>query len=262
MTAVDRPEIDLTNVADLRRLVDRVRPSLIINCAAWNDVDGAEAHPLDAVRANADVVWHLADHARSLDATLIHFGSDFVFDGTSPVPYTEQDDPCPQSIYAMSKLAGERNATRSPRHYVLRLSSLYGGHTHRTSIDWFIDRAQTGASVPAFADRTVSPSYVPHIVEQTCRLLEIGAPFGLYHAGSADWCVWTDIAARVLARFGRPELLVPTAVQNQAGKAARPKRCALSSARLAAAAGPLPTWREALDDYLGRVTDVSDPRPK
>lgn len=253
VTGVDRGEIDLTRPTDLRQLVDEVRPSLIINCAAWNDVDGAETHPLDAFRTNGDVVWYLADLARARDATLVHFSSDFVFDGTKTEPHTEDDDPAPQSVYGMSKLAGERNATRAERHYVLRLASLYGGHTRRTSTDWFIERARAGERVTAFGNRTVSPSYVPHVVDQTCRLLDVGAPFGLYHAASADWCLWTDIAARILARVGKSDLLVPTTFDNPPDRAPRPQHCALSSAKLAAAIGPLPGWREALDDYLGRV---------
>lgn len=253
LVGVDKAEIDLADTLALRRFLKDLRPARIINCAAYNDVDGAETHPLDAFRANGDLVWNLADYARGHDATLVHFSSDFVFDGVSRDAYREADAPAPQSVYAMSKLAGERYAAHAPRHYVLRLASLYGGHTRRTSTDWFITRAQAGEPVPAFADRTVSPSYVPHVVDATLRLLDLNGPSGLYHAGSADWCTWADLAARVLQRIGRPDLLVPTPFRNDPARAQRPQYCALSSERLAAVIGPLPGWREALDDYLDRI---------
>ena len=112
--------------------------------------------------------------------------------GTLDRPYTEDDEPAPQSVYGMTKLVGERFAQRAERSYVLRLSSLYGGHTRRTTVDWILRQAQAGQRVTAFADRTVSPSYVPDVVEATLELVANAAPFGLYNCGSVDSCTWAD----------------------------------------------------------------------
>lgn len=157
----------------------------------------------------------------------------------------------------MSKLVGERYATHAPRHYVLRLSSVYGGHTRRTTTDWFIERARAGQPVPAFRDRTVSPSYVPVVVDATLRLLAKDAPQGLYHAVSTGSCTWADIASKVLQWIGRPDLLQPTRFQPDAHRAPRPKNCALANGKLAGVIGAIPEWGASLDDYLSTVSPGS-----
>lgn len=253
VSGVDIGRLDLTIRPEVERFVRAYRPTLILNCAAFNDVDGAEARPLDAYRANAEAVWTLACLANELDAALVHFSTEFVFDGQLDRPYAEDDEPSPQSVYGMTKLVGERFAQSARRHYVLRLSSLYGGHTRRTTIDWVLRQAAAGQRVTAFVDRTVSPSYVPDVVEATLELVQSGAPQGLYHCGSSDWCTWADVAARVLQAGGRPDLLDQAPFAATPGRAARPKHCAMSSARLSAHATPPRSWTAALDDYLARI---------
>ncbi|HOG27837.1 MAG TPA: dTDP-4-dehydrorhamnose reductase [Vicinamibacterales bacterium] len=250
VTAVDLDELDLTEPARVRDAVRSSGPSLILNCAAFNDVDGAEARPLEAYRVNAEAAWTLAGLARDLGAVLVHYSSEFVFDGRLDRPYAEDDEPAPQSVYGATKLAGERFAAAAPKHYVLRLSSLYGGHTGRTTVDWFVRQASAGGPVRAFADRTVSPSYVPDVVRATLDLVGRGAPFGLYHCGSPDWCAWADIAGHILAACGRPELLEAVPFAHAPGRAARPRHCAMSSAKLGSVARAPRDWRTALDDYL------------
>jgi dTDP-4-dehydrorhamnose reductase len=229
------------------------QPTLILNCAAFNDVDGAETKPLEALRVNAEAVWTLASLANEIDALLVHYSSEFVYDGRLDRPYTEDDDPSPRSVYGMSKLVGERFAETASRGYVLRLSSLYGGHTKRTTIDWIARQAGAGRRVTAFADRTVSPSYVPDVVEATLDLVAGSAPFGLYNCGSSDWCTWGDIAQRVLQARGRPHLLDRVPYAATPGRAPRPKHCAMSSARLCAVARPPRSWADALDHYLSTL---------
>ena len=159
----------------------------------------------------------------------------------------------------MTKLVGERFALSAERSYALRLSSLYGGHTRRTTVDWILRQAQAGQPVTAFADRTVSPSYVPDVIEATLELLVREAPFGLYNCGSVDWCSWADVAEQVLAACGRPELLQRVPFVSQPNRAVRPKNCTMSSAKLCAQLATAPRrWREALSDYLARVGITND----
>jgi dTDP-4-dehydrorhamnose reductase len=254
VTGIDVDDVDLTDPALLRECVRRCRPTAIVNCAAFTDVDGAESRPLDAYRVNAEAVWCLAGLASELDAVLVHYGTEFVYDGTLDRPYTEEDDTAPQSVYGMTKLVGERFALGAKRSYALRLSSLYGGHTRRTTVDWILRQAQSGQPVTAFADRTVSPSYVPEVVDATLELLVKGAPFGLYNCGSMDSCSWADMAERVLATCGRPDLLKRVPFVEQPNRAVRPRNCTMSSAKLRAHVISAPgTWREALSDYLARL---------
>jgi dTDP-4-dehydrorhamnose reductase len=253
VTGVDIGSLDLASPARVREFVRGCRPTLILNCAAFNDVDGAEARPLEAFRVNAEAVWTLAGLANEVDALLVHYSTEFVYDGRLDRPYTEDDEPSPQSVYGMTKLVGERFAAAARRHYVLRLSSLYGGRTRRTNVDWILRRAQAGERVTAFDDRTVSPSYVPDVVAATLDLAAGQAPSGLRNCGSSDWCTWADVASRILRACGRPELLDRAPFTTPPGRAVRPRHCAMSSARLAAVARAPRCWADALDHYLSTL---------
>jgi dTDP-4-dehydrorhamnose reductase len=259
VAGVDLEDLDLTASDLVRDYVRKYRPALILNCAAFNDVDGAEAHALAAYRANAEAVWTLATLAEELGAVLVHYSTEFVFDGRLERPYTEADEPSPQSVYGMTKLVGERFAAAAGRGYVLRLSSLYGGHTRKTSVDWILRQAQGGQRITAFADRTVSPSYVPDVVRTTLDLVDGSAPFGLYHCGSADWCTWADIARRILAACGRPDLLDSVPFAAAPNRAVRPKHCAMSSARLHEVVPAARSWSAALDHYLATAAGLATP---
>jgi dTDP-4-dehydrorhamnose reductase len=116
-----REDLDISDDRAVRAMIERLRPDVIINCAAYNDVDGAEDHPVDALNVNAFAVRALAGTAAALDAIFVHFSTDFVFDGTASTPYTEDDRPNPRSVYAVSKLLGEWFAVDAPRWYVLRV---------------------------------------------------------------------------------------------------------------------------------------------
>lgn len=254
MTAVGRAEIDVSNGDALRRLIDRVAPAVIVNCAAYNDVDGAEADPRSANQVNAEAVGVMAAAARDRSATLVYFSSDFVFDGRKPAPYTEDDEPNPISAYGASKLAGERQAAAAAQHYVLRLSSVYGGHTRRAFVDSILARLGSGERVPAFTDRYVSPSYVPEIVDATIALLDASAPSGTYHCGSSDFGSWHDLAAAIASRLGRSGLVDPIPFVPERHRARRPRNCAFASAKLAAFYRTR-SWSDAIRDYMTRLAD-------
>ena len=253
VTAVDLNNLNITREAEVMVFARDMRPTHIINCAAFNDVDGAEGEPAQARLANTDAVLTLARVAREFSATLVHYSSDFVFDGIKDEPYAEGDTPAPKSVYGTSKLLGERAAATVDRHYVLRLSSLYGGHTRKTGVDWILQQAKNGQPVRAFADRTVSPSYVPDVVRITLALLDRGAPYGLYHCGSSGSCTWAELAAHVLARVGRPDLLQPVSFVPSGFRAVRPQHCALANQKLERLGLQPLHWKVALNDYLGRL---------
>ena len=254
VTGVDLDELDIADRIRVREFVRGCRPSTIINCAAFTNVDGAESQPLEAIRANAEAVWNLARLADELGTVLLHFSTEFVWDGALDRPYTEEDEPAPQSVYGFSKLMGERFALTAGRSYVLRLSSLYGGHTGRTSVDWIIRQARANQPVTAFSDRTVSPSYVPDVVSASLELVRSVAPYGLYNCGSSDWCTWAELAAQVLDSVGRPDLLSPIPFVCQPNRAVRPRNCTMSSAKLERQVAVRPrSWRAALSDYLLRL---------
>src|SRR2546427_6084 len=170
-----RRDADLTDDAAVAAAIDRVGPEVIVNCAAYNDVDGAEDHPIEALNANAFAVRALARAAERLGATLVHYSTDFVFDGTAVRPYSEADRPNPRSVYAASKLLGEWFAADAPRAYVLRVESLFGhapgGPPPKGSIATIVNALRTGREARVFEDRTVSPTYVADAARATLALL-------------------------------------------------------------------------------------------
>jgi dTDP-4-dehydrorhamnose reductase len=203
---------------------------------------------------NAVAVRTLARAARKHGAALVHFGSDFVFDGTTSQPHVESDRPGPRSVYGVSKLLGEWFAADVPRHYVLRVESLFGavpgGPAARGSVATIIAALRSGAVARVFEDRTVSPTYIPDAARATRQLLEGGAPSGLYHCVSSGSCTWVDFAreaARLLDVEPRLDIVRMADVEL---RAARPLYCALSNQKLASLGIVMPAWQDALARYL------------
>jgi dTDP-4-dehydrorhamnose reductase len=251
LTVLRHGELDVTDAAAVRARVRALRPAVILNCAAYNRVDAAEGDAAAAFAINAEAVGHLADAAAECEAVLVHFSTDFVFDGEQDSPYTEEDPPNPLCVYGRSKLAGETNAARAGSCYVLRLSSLFGGGTARSFIDWTLEQGLAGRPVSAFVDRTVSPSYAPDVVAATAALLDHRAPFGVYHCASSTGATWYEVAAHVLARLGRGDLAVGARFDPDAFPARRPRNCMLSTTRIAPFASRR-GWEETVDAYLDR----------
>lgn len=245
--------LDLCDAPAVAAMVADVRPSVIVNAAAFNDVDGAESRQAEAIDVNGIGVGVLARAAATVNATFVHFSTDFVFAGRCPGVWTEADAPEPQSVYAQSKLVGEWQAAECPAHYVLRVESLFGGERRRSSIDRITDALLRGEPVTLFADRTVTPSFVDDVAEAAWRLLDVQGPPGLYHCVNAGVTTWYGVGAAIARAGGFDEaLLRPSSVRQVVMKAARPQYAALSAARLEAVAGALPDWHDALGRYLRR----------
>jgi dTDP-4-dehydrorhamnose reductase len=189
--ALTRSALDLTNAADVRRYMSDRRPRVIVNCAGYNQVDLAEDEPEAAMEANAFAVQTLARAAGEIDAVLVQYSSDFIFDGNIDRPYHEDDRPGPQSVYAASKLLGEWFAADAPAHYILRIESLFGGVSRlKSSLDRIIDAIAAGTPVRVFVDRMVSPSYAWDVADATHQLLRLRPQAGVYHCvNTARTCV-------------------------------------------------------------------------
>jgi len=249
-----RATLDITDLAAVMRAVTAAAPDVIINCAAFNDVDGSEERPVDALAVNAFAVRNLARAAEVTGATVVHYSSDFVFDGTGDRPYVEDDAPSPRSSYAASKLLGEWFAAEAPRAYVLRVESLFGspqGWTgRRGSLDAIVDGLQHGRDVRVFVDRVVSPAYVVDIASATRHLLSSDAPAGVYHCVNAGHATWHDVAAEA-ARLLRVEpRLVGMTLADMPLRAERPRFCALDTRKLAGTGFTMPPWQDALRRWL------------
>ena len=249
-----RSSLDITNGGDVSRAVTDAQPDVIINCAAFNDVDGAESAPLAALAVNAFAPRHLARAAADTGAVLVHYGTDFVFDGRASHPYDEGATPSPQSAYAASKLLGEWFALDAPRAYVLRVESLFGSAANWTgrtgTFDSIVAGIEAGRDVRVFTDRVVSPSYVPDIAAATRHLVLTGALPGLYHCVNAGQATWYEVAQAVGRLLRVTPRLVPVSVKDVPMKARRPQFCALSPHKLEAAGFAMPSWQDALHRWL------------
>jgi dTDP-4-dehydrorhamnose reductase len=250
IVAVTRQALDIGDGAAVEAFVASHAPDVVINCAAYNDVDGAEDHAAEALRVNALAVRALASGASRAGSALVHYGTDFVFDGLTDRPYSEEDEPTPQSAYALSKLLGEWFAADAPRHYVLRVESLFGGSARRSSVDRIAAAIRAGEPSRVFADRTVTPSYVRDVADATWRLLDSHAPTGLYHCVNSGVTTWFALAQEIGRILGVEPALVPLKVADVPMKARRPQYAALSNEKLARAGFRMPPWQDALRRYL------------
>lgn len=258
-----RAALDVTDPEAVRRAIAEAAPGVIVNCAAFNDVDGAEERPADALAVNAFAVRSLARAAEACGAVLIHYGSDFVFDGAATRPYDESARPSPASTYAMSKLLGDWFALGAPRGFVLRVESLFGGVPDWTgrhgTLDAMIEKLEQGRVVRAFRDRVVSPSYSMDVAAATRHLVDSGAAPGLYHCVNSGWASWYDVAQEAARLLGVAARLEPVTMEQMPMKAPRPRFCALANQKLAATGFPMPPWQDALRRWLavrGRPTQV------
>jgi dTDP-4-dehydrorhamnose reductase len=255
VTALSHTHLDIRDAAAVDAAVRSAQAEVIVNCAAYNDVERAEEEPVPAFEVNAFAVQALADAATRRDALLVHFSSDFVFDGRGSQPYKEDARPGPLSVYGASKLVGDWLARDAPRHYVLRVESLFGGNAAGTSIrtgsvERVVEAIEAGREVPVFVDRVVSPTHVPEAATATVRIVERGLPHGLYHCVNSGSCRWDELAREAARLLGREPQLKPITLESMELKARRPRYCALSNAKLAEAGIVMSHWREALERFV------------
>ena len=249
-----RAELDLTRADAVRRAIADLAPWAIVNCAGYNEVDKAEQEPVRALDINAFAVRNLAVAAEATGATLVHYSSDFVFDGEIDRPYREDDTPAPRSVYASSKLLGEWFAADVADHYVLRVESLFGGAgPHKSSLDRIVAAISTGERVRVFVDRTVSPSYAWDIAAATASVLKQRPAAGLYHCVNTGASTWHDVAVEVRRTLGSTSVLDPVTLADVTLPAPRPRYCALSNEKLRAAGVDMPTWQDALARHLASI---------
>lgn len=255
VVALTRRALDITDARAVRTAVGDIRPAAIVNCAAYNDVEGAEDDAAGALDGNALGVRCLAREAARSGATLVHYSTDFVFDGEADRPYLESDATRPQSVYAASKWLGERFALEAPGALVLRVESLFGCPPEwtgpRGSLDAMVERLRAGQEVKAFTDRVVTPSYMADVAAATRHLIDTGAEAGIYHCVNSGHETWVRVAAEAARLLGSAAPITPITLQDVRMRAPRPRYCALSNARLAAAGFPMPAWQDALQRWLG-----------
>jgi dTDP-4-dehydrorhamnose reductase len=203
----------------------------------------------------------VARAADACGAVLVHYSTDFVFDGETDRPYEERDAPSPQSVYAMSKLVGEWFALESPRAFVLRVESLFGmprgWSGRRSSLEGIVLALEARAPVKAFTDRVVSPSHVGDVAAATRHLLQTAAEPGLYHCVNSGHGTWFELAREAARVLDAGHVIEPVTMSDMPLRARRPRYCALSNRKLDAAGFAMPSWQDALRRWMAaRVAPI------
>jgi dTDP-4-dehydrorhamnose reductase len=254
--AFGRQELDITDPKAIAHAFSAYSPDGVINSAAYNQVDIAEREPEVAMNINGLAVRELALACRNAGATLMHFSTDHVFDGTKTEPYTEDDLPNPPSAYAVSKLAGELFARAyCEKTYVVRVAGVFGPAGRFTNRGNFpelvLKKAAEGSPLRVVEDFFASPTYAPALASRCLDLLEKTAP-GLYHLGGGTTISWYEYALKILAAAGLTADIQPTNHREFLTPARRPRHAGLSNAkaeRLGIA--PMPPLEGALQEYMG-----------
>ncbi len=249
--APDEAHLDITDGRTVESVLASSKPDIIINCAAYNLVDKAEAEPAAAFAVNAEGPENLARAAAKQKAVLVHFGSDYVFDGLKEKGlYTEDDAPNPLNEYGKSKLAGEQHVLgMQGRMLVLRLSWVFGAGK-QNFIYKLAEWAKSSEYLKVACDEFSVPTYTETVVDVTLRALDQGVT-GRYHLTNSGFCSRYEWARVILGRMGIRKFIRPVSMDSFALPAKRPKFSAMSNQAIASILNlDIPAWEEAVTSFL------------
>ncbi len=255
VASYDRASVDITDVSAVEKVIAGFRPTVVLNPAAYNQVDLAESNADTAFQINGLAVRNIALAARAVGAQLVHYSTDYVFDGMAGRPYAEDDETHPLGAYAVSKLAGELYAQAySEAPLVIRTSGVYGpagAHTARGNfLELMLKLAKNGQPIRVVEDFVASPTYAPALAERTADLLDWGIT-GVLHIGGGVPISWYDWAKMIFAAAGVTPNLQPTNERDFPTAARRPKFSALSNTKMESLGiAPMPALEDALKDYF------------
>ncbi len=251
----DRQSLDITDSNFVESALAKADPELVINAAAYNQVDVAEREPQAAFIANALGVRNLAMACRQTDARFVHFSTDYVFDGRKGSPYVETDQTHPLGAYAVSKLAGELYAQAYlDNPLIIRVSGVFGPgglFTPRGNfVEMMLRMARSGSPIRVVEDHVASPTYAPALASRTADLVAKSCT-GLFHIGGGGPVSWYNYARIIFELSGLTPELKPTNEREYRTAARRPRYSALSNAKMdAQGIEPMPPLRDAIAMYL------------
>jgi dTDP-4-dehydrorhamnose reductase len=254
--------LDVGRPSEVDRVLDELRPDVVLNAAAFNRVDDAENRIEEAFRANALGPWALARAAERCRALVVHFSTDYVFRGDARAPYAEDACPSPQSVYAASKLAGERLVEDvNPVHMVIRTAALYGHHGSGGKGGNFVDTmlrlGAGGKPIRVVNDQRVSPTFTEDLAAKIVELVDRWSVtrdeslLGLYHVTNAGSATWYDFAREIFRQSAKDVVVQPISSAEFRAAAPRPAYSVLAHRHLERLGlDDLRSWQDALGDYL------------
>ena len=255
--AAGHEELDVADDAAVAAAMAELSPTLVVNCAAFHNVDVCERDEDRSFEVNARAVKRLAEACATTGAKLVHFSTNYVFDGTRSEPYAEDDRPSPRSVYAISKLAGEHAALAyAPGALVVRSAGLYGMHGSESKGGNFVirmlARAREQGSLRMVADQRLTPTFTEDLARAVVEALDAGAD-GLLHLTNSGECSWHEFTVAIMDNAGLDVPVEAAETGTGPGQVQRPRNGVLRSVRAdVLGLSPLRPWNEALADYMKR----------
>jgi len=248
--------VEISDIDSIRKALTALQPQIVVNTAAFHNVEKCEADPTKAFAINAIGSRNMAQVAEETHAIIVHVSTDYVFDGAKGKPYLESDLPNPLNVYGNSKLAGEHFVrSMAARHFVLRTSAIYGKHACRAKgglnfVDLMRKLASERKEVRVVDSEFVSPTPAKSIAQSIIKLCGCEA-YGLYHATAEGFCSWYEFAAEIFRLTGATVKLMPAGPNEFPAKVARPKYSVLENCQLKKIGlNVFRPWQEGLSDYL------------
>lgn len=255
---IDIAEADITVPENIASYISNISPDIVINCAAFTDVDGCETKKEIAFAVNGAGAGNVAAAAAKVGAPIIHISTDYVFDGTNTVPYVETDPVNPMGVYGASKLEGERAVeAANSRHYILRTAWLYGAGG-KNFVDTIAKLAEDREELTVVSDQVGSPTYTMHLAAAIKKVADLtlsaDAPApGIYHVTGSEHCSWFDFAGEIVKlRPGKIKTIKPVTTEEFGRPAPRPAYSVMNNEKARKTFGvDMPHWLDALKEYLG-----------
>jgi len=250
LDTMDIDTLDMTHRDAVQKTISDLKPVLIINCAAFTQVDDCELEVEHAYAVNSAAVGYLAEAARVVGAKLVHFSTDYIFDGQASAPYDETHAPAPLNVYGASKLQGENQVRRyTTDHLILRTQWLYG-QGKRHFVQTILDAARKKPQLTVVDDQVGSPTWTEDLSEAALALIDCGA-VGTYHVVNTGICSWYAFACEIIKEAGLTTSVVPCKTAFYPRPARRPAYGVLSTQKMQATLGrALPAWDLALRRFL------------
>ena len=251
---VDLKDMNITDLRLVKEVIGHVRPDVVVNCAAYTNVDASETDRSLAWKVNVEGPRNLASMVEKYGSRLIHISTDYVFDGRKdpPEPYLENDEPNPLSYYGKTKLEGEMAVRQTTdRYFILRTAWLYGvrGHNFLKTI-LLLALKNPEEAIKVVNDQFGSPTWSHTLALQIEKLVQVNGQ-GTYHASSEGHCTWYELAKYFLETMGVPHVLVPCVTEDYPTPALRPRNTILENRRLKERGiNLMPHWQEDLDQFI------------
>ena len=253
--------LDITNEKEVEDLITKVKPDVIFHCAAWTNVDGAEDNYEACYKVNVDGTKNLTEAARKVDAKIVYISSDYVFDGKKEGLYIEEDKTNPLNSYGKTKFLGEEEARKYNKHFILRISWVYGVNG-RNFVKTMLNLSETKTELNVVCDQIGSPTYTKDVANLLVNMIKTDK-YGTYHGTNEEYCSWAEFAREIFKVNNCNVVVHDTKSIDYKTKAERPLNSKLSKQKLQNNGFDLlPTWKDALQRYCEELVEYNEPEGK